>query len=118
VTSPEAPVVIVDELVARPGRAAEVLSRYRQEYVPAARERGLRLLHEWVSPPVLLEHGSNTLVVVWGVDGPDGWWRARAGGRDPGVIGFWERLTPLLEVRRRRHLAEAADLDRLNGAGR
>ncbi|HEV7712935.1 MAG TPA: SDR family oxidoreductase [Asanoa sp.] len=111
-TPPEAgsPVFVVDELVSKPGRAREVLDRYAAEYVPGARARGMRLRQTLVSPPTLLADGSNTIQVTWEVDGLDGWWRARAGGRDDAVTGFWDGLALCLESRSRRHYAAADDL--------
>ena len=73
----------------------------------------MRLLHTWVSPPLWLPHASNTLQFAWEVEGAEGWWRQRAGSRDPSVVGFWDRLAPLLESRSRRHYAAPADLETL-----
>jgi hypothetical protein len=96
-------VFIVDTIDARPGEAKKVRDAYRSEYVPGARERGMTLLHEWISPPILMDERSLRLTFIWSVPDVDGWWSMRlTTSSDISAHEFWQRLEPLIEKRERR----------------
>lgn len=93
----------MDTIDARPGEAEKVREAYLREYVPGAKDRGMTLLHEWTSPPLLMEEISLRLTFVWSVPDVDGWWSMRlASSSDSSVREFWKRLEPLIEGRERR----------------
>jgi hypothetical protein len=101
-------VFIVDAIDAQAGQIGAVREAYLNEYAPGARERGMVLQHDWLSPPLALKSGRSRLTFVWAVAGVEGWWRQRfAAGFDPGVEAFWRRLEPMI-VRRERTIHEAA----------
>jgi hypothetical protein len=107
-------IYILDEMTAKPGQAEALLAAYMADYVPAARERGMTLIHRWVTPPLWLKAQSNTLHVIWTVQGAKSWWRMSfIGRRDPAVAGWWENAAPMIESRRRCFLADADDLESL-----
>ncbi|MBU6266698.1 MAG: hypothetical protein KGN34_04095 [Sphingomonadales bacterium] len=105
-------VLILDELVVRPGQAAAVRAHYRADYVPAAERRGMVLQAAWQSPPGPdLPGVETTLWFVWRVHGVAGWWRQRFSrlpdGSDERAAkqAFWQGLEPLLVSRQRRMLS-------------
>jgi hypothetical protein len=108
-------IYIVDQIVPKPGKGKEVLDTYMAKYAPAARaERGMTLVHQLVSPPMWLDEQSNTLTIIWTVQGAPAWWNMSFHGRrNPDVAGFWESIKPLIVSRHRSFSAEVADLGSL-----
>jgi len=108
-------VFVIDDLVAKPGRGEALLCAYLARYVPGARERGMTLVHQLVSPAYWLPDGSNRLLFVWSVAGPAGVWRMKHSGRqEPELAAWWSEEAPrLVEARTRAICADAADLARL-----
>ncbi len=103
-----APVFIVDAIDAEAEQVSAVRHAYLNEYAPGARERGMVLQYDWLSPPLVLKEGRSRLTFVWAVAGLEGWWAQRfAGGFDPGVEAFWRRLAPMI-IGRTRTFHEAA----------
>jgi hypothetical protein len=103
-----ASVFIIDAIDAAAGQIPAVRDAYLKEYAPGARERGMELQYDWLSPPLALKEGRSRLTFVWAVAGLDGWWRQRfAGNFDPGVEAFWRRLDPMI-IGRERTFHEAA----------
>jgi hypothetical protein len=104
----DASVFIVDAIDVDAGQIRAVREAYLNEYAPGARERGMVLQHDWLSPPLALQEGRSRLTFVWAVAGVEGWWRQRfAGNFDPGVEAFWRRLEPMI-IGRERSFHEAA----------
>jgi len=107
-------IFIVDQVIPKPGQAKAFLDTYMARYAPAARERGMTLVHQWVSPPMWLDEQSNTLTIIWTVQGAPAWWNMSFHGRrNPEVAGFWESIEPMIVSRRRSFSAEVADLESL-----
>ncbi len=76
---------------------------YLQEYAPSARERGMVLLHDWLSPALLLKEGHARLTFIWSVAGMEGWWQMRlTASFDPTIEAFWQKLRPGILARTRR----------------
>lgn len=109
-------IYLIDELVAQPGQGPALLAAYLDRYVPGAQQRGLTLLHRFVSPPMWLSEQSNTLVFLWTLEGgARAWWAARIGsGRDATVDAWWRESEALVLTRSRRFLSEAADVELLS----
>ena len=107
-------IFILDEVTAKPGRARDFLAAYMERYAPAARERGMTLVHRWVAPPMWLKEQSNSLFIIWSVQGARAWWQMSfLGRRDPAVSGFWEETRPMIEKRHRCFLSDVADVESL-----
>ena len=93
---------LVDRLIAKPGRAQELLRAYRERYVPGAQARGLRLERTLLSPPLWLVDQSNTLEFVWTMDGAASFWAVTLQARpDPTVQDWWREVQDLVESRER-----------------
>jgi hypothetical protein len=108
-------IYIMDCITPHPGRGAEVLYHYLENYVPVGEERGLTLRHKWVSPPVWLKgNQTNTLYFVWSVTGVAGYWGAEAKARwDASTPDFWRDLEPMIQSRTRQVMAEDTDIESL-----
>ncbi len=102
---------VVDAITAKPGQARAVREFYMSDYAPGAAERGMKLVHSWVSPAIALQGDrSNILTFIWAVAGTPGWWRMRLGAAfDPTVEAFWAALAPLIVERSRQFQAQAED---------
>jgi len=109
-------IFIVDEVTPHPGRAEEFLRLYMERYVPGARARGMQLEHTWVSPPMWLRDRSNTLSIVWSVEGPREVWATFTSGRlDQSLVSWWwEEAAALVQTRTRRIMSEADRIAGLN----
>jgi hypothetical protein len=104
----------LDRIVAKPGRAKAILELYMEKYVPAARARGMTLVHRWVSPPVWLGNQSNTLCIIWTVQGAGAWWQAAIPARrDPEVLRFWNEIEALIVSRTRSFFSDVDDIESL-----
>lgn len=109
-------VLIVDEIVARPGHVDDVRRLYRANYAPAAERRGMVLQSSWQSPTgPRIDATATTLWFVWSVDGVAGWWRQRLSRRPDGTDergdkhAFWQSVAPLIITRRRQMLTDQSD---------
>lgn len=101
-------ILILDELVARPGMAAACRSAYRTRYVPGAERRGMRLDGAWQSPPGRdYPELSATLYWLWSVPDVRGWWTMRfsrtADGADERFekLRWWQEVEALTVSRKR-----------------
>jgi hypothetical protein len=107
-------IYILDQVTPKPGQAEAFLAAYMEKYAPAARARGMTLVHRWVAPPMWLKEQSNTLFIIWTVQGARAWWQMSfLGRRDPAVSGFWEEIEPMIEKRHRSFLSDVADVESL-----
>ena len=108
-------VFVIDDLTAKPGQGEALQRAYLERYAPGAQQRGMRLLHQWVSPPYWLPDGSNRLLFVWTVPGPGGAWAMKHAGRqDPALEAWWTQEAPRLVAARTRAIcAETVDLPEL-----
>jgi hypothetical protein len=106
------PVFVIDDLSARPGQGEALQRAYLERYAKGAAQRGMTLVHQWVSPPYWLPDGSNRLLFVWTVPGPAGVWAMmHAGRQDPELVAWWTEEAPRLVATRTRSIcAEASDL--------
>lgn len=106
-------ILILDEIEAKPGVAAQVREAYRRDYLPAARARGMTLEAAWQSPPAIdIAELPATLFWLWSVEGEAGWWKQRLSRKADGSderedkAGFWQSLEPLILSRKRRMLTD------------
>ena len=109
-------VFVIDDLTAKPGQGEALHRAYLERYAPGARQRGMTLLHQWVSPAYWLPDGSNRLVFVWSVPGPGGAWAMKHAGRqDPELAAWWTKEAPRFVAARTRAIcSEAGDLASLD----
>ncbi|WP_278265640.1 hypothetical protein [Nocardia sp. AG03] len=108
-------VYVIDTVVTKPGRAREFVDAYLRDYVPGARDRGMRLERIVVSPPVWFTDASNTVVATWALDGAAGWWEMTWRGRpDESVRRWWTRAQEWITERSRATAASYDEVDGLN----
>lgn len=107
-------VFVIDRVLTKPGQARRFVDRYLAEYVPGAKERGMRLLHVLVSPPIWFGDQSNTVTITWSLPSPRAWWQMTWKGRPDSALGHWWSAIDELVVERSRSVAAAAgDVDAL-----
>lgn len=71
-------IFILDEIVVKPGLAADYRRAYGERYMPAAERRGMRLEGAWQTPPGQdFDELPATLYYLWSVEGVAGWWDMR-----------------------------------------
>ena len=106
-------ILILDEIEAKPGMAAQIRQAYRSDYFPAAKARGMKLEAQWQSPPAMdIAELPTTLFYLWSVKGEAGWWKQRLSRKADGSderedkLAFWQGLAPLIEGRKRRMLTD------------
>ncbi|MFI0350719.1 hypothetical protein [Actinomadura sp. 9N407] len=79
------------------------LERWREDYLPAARSRGLRHERTWRS-----HEGPDTIAlhILWWLSSPYDFYAMRtAAGRDPSVAEFWAATDTVARTRERRVMA-------------
>lgn len=111
------PVYVLDELELRPGALDPFRQAFDTGYRLGAEARGMKLLHTWVTPPVELADGGTRVLLVWQLDGVEGFWSVRT-QRDPDVASWWQECERFVVSRTRRMAAEADALPRLEAAAR
>ncbi len=111
-------VYILDELELRPGMLASFRKEFEAQYAPGAQQRGMRLLHTWVTPPVELETGGTKVVLVWQLDGVPGFWTMRSQNSAPETAAWWQNCERFVVSRTRRYAVEADAMPRLEASAR
>ena len=101
-------VYMMDEMVIKPGMLKQYIEAYNREYAPGAKARGLKLVGSWIAPPLELQGESNTFVVLWAMDGVEGFWNQRKGAQTPAVRAWWEKAEAWQVSRTRRFLEPTA----------
>lgn len=93
-------VMVLDEVVLPVALADDWQRLWRDTYLPAAQERGLRLRglwRGWTEDPDQVR-----IVVSWSLPGAGPYWVARwAASADPGVGEFWRRTDEIAVSRTR-----------------
>jgi len=99
---------VLDRYAAKPGRIRELQSGFEKRYLPGARERGLTLVGQWISPPLELPEQGNELYVLWSLPDEKAFWQMRfASGEDPEVLAWWRHADQLVDARERKFLGAA-----------
>jgi hypothetical protein len=110
------PLYVLDEMTVPPGQLAHVRALIDEAYRPGAEERGLRLEHMCLTPPLELDDEPTTLVLWWSLPDPAAFWAMkRSATQNPGVAAVWDRVDGLVSSRSRRFLApveEALEVSR------
>ena len=93
---------ILDRITVQPGRLGEYRDRLARDYLPLARERGMKLVGSWFAPPLELEDESNDLLLLWSFAG---FWPMRRQAREQGAAAWWDANDGLAVSRERLFLA-------------
>lgn len=113
------PVFVIDELRLRPGTLDEFLSAFRARYRPGAEARGQRLVHLLVTPPTTEVGLSHEVVILWSLEGIEGFWGMRSQNATPEVSAWWAACdAQWAESRTRRFAAAPETIPSLDAAGR
>lgn len=115
---PAEPIYVLDELELRPGMLAPFREALEAQYLPGAQERGMRLLHVLVTPPVELATGSTSVVLVWQLAGVSGFWALRSQNGGPEIAEWWRDCEQFVLSRSRRFAVEADAMPRLEADAR
>ncbi|MAT95255.1 MAG: hypothetical protein CME59_22010 [Halioglobus sp.] len=79
---------------------------FREDYLPGAAQRGLRLVATRVSPPVLTANAPLTYTLLWQVADVGAWWAMRAQSGVPEIAAFWAAVDALCLSRERTYSTE------------
>ena len=97
-------VTVIDQITLPQEHAEEWLSRWRADYIPAARTRGMRVVRQW---RCFSAADAVSVVVLWEVPGIYEFYGMRASATaDPQVSRFWQWTDTLAVARERRVLEE------------
>lgn len=95
-------IYMIDEIELEPGQLEPFLEAFRARYLPIARERGMELLHTWVTPPEGPPDLGETVMLVWGLSGIPGFWQMRSQTGSPGIAEWWTECDTYCVKRTRR----------------
>jgi len=85
-------ILILDEIVVKPGQAAVYRAAYESNYMPGARRRGMQLEQSWRHPPLQdIDELPTTFYFLWSVEGVEGWWRMRMSRNADGTDERFEK---------------------------
>jgi hypothetical protein len=104
-------ILILDEIVVKPGLADAYATAYRRDYAPGAERRGMRLDGAWRNPPVQdFEGVPTTLYFLWSVADVPAWWRMRLSRTPEGLderfekLAWWQEAEAMTVSRKRKLL--------------
>ncbi len=97
-------IYMIDEIELHPDRLEPFLEAFRARYLPIAEQRGMQLLHTWVTPPEGPPDLGETVLLVWGLAGIPGFWQMRSQTGLPGIAEWWSECDTFC-VRRTRRFA-------------
>ena len=109
---------LIDEIELRPGALEDFLAAMDTGYRPGAEARGQRLVHTWVTPPTRTEGIPVSVMLVWQLDGVEGFWRMRSQNAADDVVAWWREAERYCVSRTRRYAASPAAVDRFEAFGR
>lgn len=95
---------LIDEIELLPDATDDFLAAFRARYLPGARERGMELVHTWITPPESPPEAGASVLLVWGLEGVPGFWSMRRQSAAPEVDDWW-RECERYAVRRTRRFA-------------
>ena len=89
-------ILILDEIVVKPGQAAVYRAAYQRDYMPGAQRRGMQLEQSWRNPPLQetdaeIDELPTTFYFLWSVEGVEGWWRMRMSRDENGADERFEK---------------------------
>lgn len=96
-------IIAEDRIEVAPDQRAPLLARFMNDYVPAAAQRGLRLIEASISPPFDLIDQPALLRLRWEITDIAAWWAMRSAANDPAVPAFWRSVEPSIRTRERRY---------------
>lgn len=112
------PIFLIDELLLRPGHLEDFLTAFRAHYLPGATARGQRLLQTLVTPPTTSPGIAQSVLLVWQLDGLEGFWGMRSQNASLEVAEWWRDCEKHIEARTRRYAASPDAIERFEKIGR
>ena len=104
-------IYVLDKITPKAGQAEAFLKAYMEKYAPGARARDMTLEFTWITPPMWLKDQSNTLYIIWSVNGAGKWWgMSQKSRRIPEVTAWWAEVDGMVVDRDRCFLANISDL--------
>lgn len=103
-------IFIIDQIKTKPGKGEAFLKAYMEKYAAHAHDR---MKHEftWVAPPMWLKDQSNTLYIIWSVQGAGAWWaNSQQSRRIDAVTQWWQDADKMVETRDRIFASDVADI--------
>lgn len=111
-------IYLIDELEIRDGMTDAFLSAFREAYLPAAKQRGMELLHTWLTPPEGPPGANASILLVWGLEGIPGFWRMRSQNGSPEIAEWWSECEQYCVRRTRRFAVAPESAAMFSAAGR
>src|SRR5690606_40656538 len=99
----DSPVLVVDDIIARPGRQQAVLQLLTGAYAEHARTRGLVLKQTIALPPFEQPGTPSQLILIWEYPSLNALWQARAAESGTALAELWQQIDAM-SLRRTRRL--------------
>ncbi len=112
------PVYVIDELELREGGRNGFLEALERDYRPGAEARGQHLVHTWITPPIDSKGVPVRVMLVWRLDGIQGFWTMRSQNSGENVVAFWRDVERFVASRTRRYAASPKSVARFEAIGR
>lgn len=115
VSALDTPLYCIDRFVTKPGDGAAFLEYFLGEYLEKAQGYGMELKSRLVSPPIWLDNASNTIELVWGIAGFNGWAAmVNASRYEPETLTWWPSVHERVLSHDRSYYANDMDLEVIN----
>lgn len=114
-TPGEIPTTVIDRFVTKPGEGKEFLDWFMENHAPFVEASALAHQRTLVFPPVWLKEESNTIDVVWEMQGSNMFWGFYSGMRaNADWLAFWQEAKSRVVSHDRMFYGDAEKLEAMN----
>jgi len=115
-TPGEIPTTVIDRFVAKPGEGKEFLAWFMENHKKFEEPSALAHQRTLVFPPLWLKEESNTIEVIWEMQGSNMFWGAYSNMRNnyPDWIEFWKEVKSRVVSHDRTFYGDAEKLEAMN----
>lgn len=102
----------IDRFTTKPNQGPDFLAYFLDNYLEKAQSYGMTLKGTLVSPPVWLDNASNTIELVWAINGFNGWAAmVNASRYQPETLDFWREVRTRVVAHDRSFFGRESDLE-------
>lgn len=114
-TPGEIPTTVIDRIVTKPGDGKAFLDWFMKNHAPFVEASALSHQRTLVFPPVWLKEESNTIDVVWEMQGSNMFWGFYSGMRaNPDWLSFWREVKARAVSHNRMFCGDAEKVEAMN----
>lgn len=115
-TPGEIPTTVIDRFVTKPGEGKEFLAWFMEKHAPFVEASALVHQRTLVFPPLWLKEESNTIDIIWEMQGSNMFWAAYSNMRNnyPDWVAFWQEAKSKVVSHDRMFYGDAEKVEAMN----